>query len=126
MIRRFDLLVLIIVLVILFMTFITEINSNTATANIFLPVLASMAVAGKMHPFLLMIPATFACSCAFMLPSGTGPNAVIFGSGRVTIPEMSKTGFWLNLISVVVLSIIMVGIAVPVMGLTTTVPDWAR
>ena len=119
-------LVLIIVLVILFMTFITEINSNTATANIFLPVLASMAVAGKMHPFLLMIPATFACSCAFMLPSGTGPNAVIFGSGRVTIPEMSKTGFWLNLISVVVLSIIMVGIAVPVMGLTTTVPDWAR
>lgn len=119
-------LVLIIVLVILFMTFITEINSNTATANIFLPVLAAMAVAGKMHPFLLMIPATFACSCAFMLPSGTGPNAVIFGSGRVTIPEMSKTGFWLNILSVVVLSIVMVGVAVPVLGLTVSVPGWAK
>ena len=68
-----------IVLVILFMTFITEINSNTATATIFLPVLATMALAGGTHPLLLMIPATFACSCAFMLPSGTGPNAVISG-----------------------------------------------
>jgi sodium-dependent dicarboxylate transporter 2/3/5 len=116
----------IIILVILFMTFITEINSNTATANIFLPVLATMAIAGNMHPFLLMIPATFACSCAFMLPSGTGPNAVIFGSGRVTIPEMSKTGFWLNILSVVVLSIVMIGIAVPVLDLTTTVPGWAK
>ena len=119
-------LALIILLVILFMTFITEINSNTATANIFLPVLATMAIAGKMHPFLLMIPATFACSCAFMLPSGTGPNAVIFGSGRVSIPEMSKTGFWLNLMSVVVLSIVMVLVAVPLLGVTTDVPGWAR
>jgi sodium-dependent dicarboxylate transporter 2/3/5 len=117
---------LIIVLVILFVTFITEINSNTATANIFLPVLAMMAIAGQMHPFLLMIPATFACSCAFMLPSGTGPNAVIFGSGRVTIPEMSKTGFWLNILSVVVLSIIMIGVAVPVLNLTMDVPLWAK
>jgi len=117
---------LIIVLVILFMTFVTEINSNTATANIFLPVLATMAIAGKMHPFLLMIPATFACSCAFMLPSGTGPNAVIFGSGRVTIPEMSKTGFWLNILSVIVLSIVMVGIAVPILELTAEVPGWAK
>ena len=79
-----------------------------------------------MHPFLLMIPATFACSCAFMLPSGTGPNAVIFGSGRVSIPEMSKTGFWLNLMSVVVLSIVMVLVAVPLLGVTTAVPGWAR
>lgn len=118
-------LALIIVLVILFMTFITEINSNTATANIFLPVLATMAIAGDMHPFLLMIPATFACSCAFMLPSGTGPNAMIFASGRVTIPEMSKTGFWLNLLSVVVMSIVMVGVAVPVLELTIAVPEWA-
>jgi solute carrier family 13 (sodium-dependent dicarboxylate transporter), member 2/3/5 len=117
---------LIIILVILFMTFVTEINSNTATANIFLPVLATMAVAGQMHPFLLMIPATFACSCAFMLPSGTGPNAVIFGSGKVTIPEMSKTGFWLNILSVVVLSIIMIGVAVPVLNLTMDVPVWAK
>ena len=61
-----------------------------------------------------------------MLPSGTGPNAVIFGSGRVTIPEMSKTGFWLNIMSVVVLSIIMIGVAVPVLNLTVDVPLWAK
>jgi sodium-dependent dicarboxylate transporter 2/3/5 len=51
---------------------------------------------------------------------------VIFGSGRVTIPEMSKTGFWLNIMSVVVLSIIMIGVAVPVLNLTVDVPFWAK
>ncbi|MCZ6632969.1 MAG: DASS family sodium-coupled anion symporter [bacterium] len=115
---------LVVLLVVLFMTFITEINSNTATANIFLPILATMALAGKVHPFLLMIPGTFACSCAFMLPSGTGPNAVIFGSGQVTIPEMSHTGFWLNLISVVVVTLVMYLIAIPLFGITPELPAW--
>ena len=119
-------LFVILLLVVLFMTFITEINSNTATANIFLPVLATMAVAGQAHPFLLMIPATFACSCAFMLPSGTGPNAVVFGSGRVTIPQMSRTGLWLNLISVVVVTLAMYLIAIPIFGITSGVPVWAK
>ena len=117
---------LVLLLVVLFMTFITEINSNTATANIFLPVLATMALAGHAHPFLLMIPGTFACSCAFMLPSGTGPNAVVFGSGRVTIPQMSRTGLWLNLISVVVVTLAMYLIAIPVFGITSGVPIWAK
>jgi len=117
---------LILLLVVLFMTFITEVNSNTATANIFLPVLATMAIAGQSHPFLLMIPGTFACSCAFMLPSGTGPNAVIFGSGRVTIPQMSRTGLWLNFISVVVVTLAMYLIAIPVFGITSGVPLWAK
>lgn len=119
-------LFLILLLVVLFMTFITEINSNTATANIFLPVLATMAIAGQAHPFLLMIPATFACSCAFMLPSGTGPNAVVFGSGRVTIPQMSRTGLWLNFISVIVVTLTMYLIAIPVFGITSGVPIWAK
>ena len=115
----------IVLLVVLFMTFITEINSNTATASIFLPVLATMAAAGNTHPFLLMIPATFACSCAFMLPSGTGPNAVIFGSGQVTIPQMSRAGLRMNLISVVVLSMIMVLFVIPLLNISGTVPEWA-
>ena len=115
----------IVLLVVLFMTFITEINSNTATASIFLPVLATMAVAGHMHPFLLMIPATFACSCAFMLPSGTGPNAVIFGSGHVTIPQMSRAGLRMNFISVAVLSLVMVLFAIPLLGISGTPPSWA-
>jgi sodium-dependent dicarboxylate transporter 2/3/5 len=97
--------IVIVLIVILLMIFITEINSNTATANIFLPVLAAMAVAGQINPLLLMIPATFACSFSFMLPSGTGTNAVIFGSNRVTIPEMAKCGFGLNLLSVILLTV---------------------
>ncbi|MBI93087.1 MAG: anion transporter [Gemmatimonadaceae bacterium] len=115
----------IVLLVVLFMTFITEINSNTATASIFLPVLATMATAGHTHPFLLMIPATFACSCAFMLPSGTGPNAVIFGSGQVTIPQMSRAGLRMNFISVVMLSVIMVLFAIPLLDISGTPPAWA-
>jgi sodium-dependent dicarboxylate transporter 2/3/5 len=116
---------LIVLLVVLFMTFITEINSNTATASIFLPVLATMAAAGNTHPFLLMIPATFACSCAFMLPSGTGPNAVIFDSGLVSIPQMSRAGVRMNLISVAVLSLVMVLFAIPLLGISATPPVWA-
>jgi len=113
----------IVLLVVLFMTFITEINSNTATASIFLPVLATMAAAGNTHPFLLMILAT--CSCAFMLPSGTGPNAVIFGSGQVTIPQMSRAGLRMNLISVVMLSVMMVLFVIPLLNISGTVPEWA-
>jgi len=116
---------LIVLLVVLFMTFITEINSNTATASIFLPVLATMAAAGHTHPFLLMIPATFACSCAFMLPSGTGPNAVIFGSGLVSIPQMSRAGVRMNFISVAVLSLVMVLFAMPLLGISAEPPTWA-
>ena len=104
---------LILVIVILVMIFLTEINSNTATANIFLPVLASMAIAGQMNPLLLMIPATFACSFSFMLPSGTGTNAVIFGSNRVTIPEMARCGFGLNLLSVILLTLLMYTYVLP-------------
>ncbi|MFT7033984.1 MAG: sodium-dependent dicarboxylate transporter 2/3/5 [Cyclobacteriaceae bacterium] len=109
--------IIILVVVIFLMIFITEINSNTATANIFLPVLGAMAIAGQMDPFLLMIPATFACSFAFMLPSGTGTNAVIFGSNRVTIPEMAKCGFGLNLLCVILLTLLMYGYVLPVLSL---------
>jgi len=117
---------LILFLVVIFMIFLTEINSNTATANIFLPVLAVMAVSGGIHPYLLLIPATMACSFAFMLPSGTGTNAVIFGSGQVTIREMSKAGLWLNLISVVIITLVMYLLAVPVFHMAGGIPEWAR
>ena len=110
-------MIVILVMVVFLMIFITEINSNTATANIFLPVLAAMAVAGKMNPLLLMIPATFACSFSFMLPSGTGTNAVIFGSNRVTIPEMAKCGFGLNLLCVILLTILMYAYVLPILSI---------
>ena len=109
--------IIILLIVISLMIFITEINSNTATANIFLPVLGSMAIAAQVNPLLIMIPATFACSFSFMLPSGTGTNAVIFGSNRVTISEMAKCGFGLNLLGVLLLTILMYVYVLPVLAL---------
>ncbi len=107
-------------------TFLTEINSNTATANIFLPVLATMSVVNGVHPYLLMIPATIACSCAFCLPSGTGTNAVVFASGRITIPEMARCGFLLNFITIALVTAIVYLVGVPVFGISAGVPVWAR
>ncbi len=117
----------VVLLAVVFMvTFLTEINSNTATANIFLPVLATMALANGAHPFLFMVPATIACSCAFCLPSGTGTNAVVFASGKVTIPEMAKCGFLLNFISIAVVTLVVYLVAVPLFGLGGAVPAWAK
>lgn len=116
---------MVLLLVVGLMIFLTEINSNTATANIFLPVLATMAVAGSANPLLLMIPATFACSFAFMLPSGTGTNTVIFASERVTIPQMARCGLWLNFISIILLTLILYAVVVPLLGIETALPAWA-
>ena len=71
---------LIIIAVVTGMVLLTEINSNTATTAMFLPVLTGVSEAGNFHPFLLMVPATISASCAFMLPSGTGPNASVLAS----------------------------------------------
>ena len=109
--------ILVLIILITFIIFITEINSNTATANIFLPVLAAMTIAAQMNPLLLMIPATFACSFSFMLPSGTGTNAVIFGSNRVTIPEMAKCGLGLNLLCIILLTMLMYMYVLPILTL---------
>ena len=115
---------LVILLVVGGMVFLTEINSNTASTAIFLPVLAGVSQAGNFHPFLLMIPATIAASCAFMLPSGTGPNAIVLSSGHVSIPVMAKCGFWLNLISIGVIVVLLYFILLPFLGVGDGIPDW--
>ena len=92
---------LIIIAVVTAMVFLTEINSNTATTAVFLPVLAGVSEAGNFHPFLLMVPATIAASCAFMLPSGTGPNASVLASGQLSIPQMARAGLGLNIIAII-------------------------
>ena len=99
-------LFLIILIVALSINFLTEVTSNVATASIMLPVLASLADAIGIHPFMLMIPATMAASCAFMLPIATGPNAIVFGSGELEMTDMVKSGFWLNLISSLLISLL--------------------
>lgn len=86
--------------------FLTEITSNLATTAMLLPILAPMALSIDVHPFILMVSATVAASCAFMLPVATPPNAVVFGSGYLRIPDMVRTGIWMNLLSILILSII--------------------
>lgn len=87
--------------------FLTEITSNVATASILLPILASIASALGFHPFTLMIAACLAASCAFMLPVATPPNAIVFSSGYIRVADMAKTGFWLNLISIIIITLFM-------------------
>lgn len=95
---------LMILLVSLAVTFMTEVTSNTATASLLMPLLAAASVAMEIDPYLLMIPAALSASCAFMLPVATAPNAVIYGSGRVTIKEMARAGLVLNLFGAIVIS----------------------
>lgn len=86
--------------------FLTEITSNLATTAMILPILAPLALVIDVHPFLLMVGATVAASCAFMLPVATPPNAVVFGSGYLKIPDMVKAGIWMNIISIILLCLI--------------------
>jgi len=95
-----------VVILIAAVNFLTEITSNLATTAMLLPILAPMAIAIDVHPYLLLVAATVAASCAFMLPVATPPNAVVFGSGYLRIPDMVKTGIWMNLLSILLLSLI--------------------
>jgi sodium-dependent dicarboxylate transporter 2/3/5 len=89
----------------LLMTFLTEVTSNTASTLLMLPILGAVAVANGVDPKLLMLPAALSASCAFMLPVGTAPNAVVFGTGFLTVPRMAREGLVLNLIGVVVIAL---------------------
>jgi sodium-dependent dicarboxylate transporter 2/3/5 len=97
---------LMILLVCLTVTFTTEITSNTATASLLMPLLAAASVALDIDPFLLMIPAALSASCAFMLPVATAPNAVVYGSGRLTVKEMARAGFAVNLFGAVIITVV--------------------
>ena len=85
--------------------FLTEITSNLATTAMILPILAPLSLVIDVHPFMLMVGATVAASCAFMLPVATPPNAVVFGSGYLRIPDMVKSGIWMNLFSIFFLTL---------------------
>lgn len=90
----------------LIVTFLTEATSNTATTILLMPILASAALGADIDPSLLMVPAAMSASCAFMLPVATAPNAIVFGSGHVTIANMVREGLALNFIGVVVITLV--------------------
>ncbi|MFC1822549.1 SLC13 family permease [Thermodesulfobacteriota bacterium] len=109
------------------LTFLTELTSNTATTEMILPILASVAVAMKANPLLLMIPATLAASCAFMMPVATPPNAIVFGSGRIKIIEMARVGLFINIIGVLIIGILFYTLGTAVFSIDTSVfPEWAK
>ncbi|MDG2382323.1 MAG: DASS family sodium-coupled anion symporter [Pirellulaceae bacterium] len=84
--------------------FLTELTSNLATTAAVIPILAGLAPGLGMHPYDLIVPATLAASCAFMLPVATPPNAIVFGSGKITIGQMARAGFWLNLLGILLVT----------------------
>jgi solute carrier family 13 (sodium-dependent dicarboxylate transporter), member 2/3/5 len=103
-----------ILVICLAVTFLTELTSNTATTTMILPILGMAAVAATIHPLYFMVPATLAASFAFMLPMATPPNAIVIGSGWVSIPKMSRAGLILNLIGA---GIVTIAVLVLVTGL---------
>ncbi len=105
--------------------FLTELTSNTATAAMVMPILSAVAIGLGQDPLLLLIPAAIAASCAFMLPVATPPNAIIFGSGYVTIPQMAKSGFGLNILSIIIAVTATYLLAIPIFDITIgTIPAW--
>ena len=93
-----------ILLFVVVIVFLTELTSNTATASVFLPVGASFAVALGYEPLLFAVPIALSASCAFMMPVATPPNAIVFGSGHVSIPQMVRAGFLLNILAAILIT----------------------
>jgi len=106
--------------------FLTELTSNTATSAMVMPILSAVAIGLGQNPLLLVVPAAIAASCAFMLPVATPPNAIVFGSGYVTIPQMVRSGVGLNIIGIVITVVITYLVVLPMFGVEVgVIPDWA-
>jgi len=119
-------ILLVMLVITLVVIFLTELTSNTATAATFLPIVASFAIGLGENPLFLVVPAVLAASCAFMLPVATPPNAIVYGSGAVTIPQMSRAGLILNLLFAAVIPLIGYGLVILVFGGRIGVlPPWA-
>jgi len=107
--------------------FLTEVTSNTATSQILLPVVASVAKQIEINPLFLMLPVTLSASMAFMMPVATPPNAIVFASGRLRIRDMITTGFIINLIAIVMITLQTWFIGRAIFDIDmSTMPMWAR
>lgn len=119
--------IMIIFVIAIMMTFLTELTSNVATVEMLLPVLAGLSVSTEINPLLFMIPATLSASMAFMLPVATPPNAIIFGTGKISIIDMARTGIVLNIIGAIVITLVTYFLGTYIFGIDTNVfPDWAK
>jgi len=98
--------IVIVLAVTALIVFLTELTSNTATTATMVPLLIGLSGGIGVDPYLLVIPAAVAASCAFMMPVATPPNAMVFATGQVTIPQMCKAGFWLNLVAIVLITMV--------------------
>jgi sodium-dependent dicarboxylate transporter 2/3/5 len=96
--------------------FLTELTSNTATTATLVPLLAAIAPALGLEPLQMIVPAALAASCAFMMPVATPPNAIVFGSGLVQIAAMSRAGFWLNWLGIVLITLLAYSLLMPMLG----------
>jgi sodium-dependent dicarboxylate transporter 2/3/5 len=118
--------VLVVLLVAATVIALTELTSNTATAAAFLPIMGSVAVGIGQNPFLLAVPAALAASCAFMLPVATPPNAIIYGSGALRVPEMARAGIVLNMLFAALITAFAYTLILTVFGVDLgAVPAWA-
>lgn len=116
---------IIVILVVILIVFLTEMTSNTASTAAFLPILASVAIGLGENPLLLAIPTAIGASCAFMLPVATPPNAIIYGSDKITIPQMSKAGLWMNFLFIALISLAALTIISWFFGIEVGVlPEW--
>jgi len=98
-------LVALVVAAVTLVIFLTELTSNLATTATLLPVMGAIAIQAGVPPLILTVPVTIAASCAFMLPVATPPNAIVFATGALSIPQMVRAGFILNLIGIVIVTL---------------------
>ncbi len=118
-------IMVIIVVVITLVILLTEMTSNTATSAMVMPILSAVAIGLGQNPLILIVPAAIAASCAFMLPVATPPNAIVFGSGYVTIPQMARSGLGLNIIGIVLITVLTYVCIIPGFDIVLgSLPDW--
>lgn len=116
----------VILAIVTLIIFLTELTSNTATTSTFLPIIAGIAVGIGENPFLLVFPTVLAANCAFMMPVATPPNAVVFASGHITVPQLIRGGIWVNLIGIAAATLVAYTAVSLAFGVEAGVlPDWA-
>jgi len=119
-------LIMVVLIITVIIIAVSEMMSNIATITAFLPIISALSAALNINPLLIAVPATLAASCAFMLPGASAPNAIAFGTGHLTVKDMVKNGFWLDIFSIAVILISTFTLVSWALGIDVNVrPDWA-